>query len=1119
MKAKLYKILGVALTVVMLASLFGFALPAAAAAPAEKINEWYKYGYPKAGSAGDWFRQGTNAAGELIDGVSEITQAIKRPGDLYADLYVYVDTSGGGTDHIFKSEDGGRTWAATGYEDVEVCSPDEHPDRVFDMAASSIDADVLYVTDGYYVYKTEDGGDTFDFVDRTGLEKALGGDCGCCLSDNISWRTITSIDVGYYDDNPYVFIGTRAHTVTQDTFCVAGNESVYPGSIYYIAEDSFSATWTNIDLACYGDGYEAFAIGCAPDYEDSMETYAVVSDGSETHVVKIVGGACPVEFAELEWNCTDSFGTWAASRIGFPDDFDETGTLFVGITDANECKDPTLPAQDGGDVYAVTYGEARDLNVAGGVACAGITPVDIISLDVQGDTDEAELIAGAYCNTDVYYSADGGWSWDDSDKNPTGEELTYVIFYEGSALAATSGCEAAVSMSCGEEVGQYWNQISLIATNIDAVRWLGFSPGYLCDSKTMFMVTAKWGEEMGCGATASVFRYDGTYWERVFLDETYEISFTPFWMLEVSPDFNTTSAVYLTDEDFEIFRTTDAGCSWDQLAYPCPPDYYVKAMEVIDEETVIVGGVNPDNKVTVFKTTKHGSRPWKEYKLPTGAGVPYSFALKPGYADPGTIVLGDAPYNGVGGSQVFISEDGAETWKKVDAAIYEDPIDGGGYDTSVVFDPTSDIIYAATFNLVVRCVIDPDAAWADQEWETILIDNDDDVFRGIAAAGDTALYVTNRDDVEDTSFVPDGVADAGGVLRSLNPDTADADDVVFERLTDGLVVENANPGTELRRLWLTCGTSDKGCDENVLWSLEQIWADGVDNVWVYEDTLAAPVVLTAPFDDANVTTTGEATLSWEALCGADCYEVALYKYCPQCPDEKLDVSSASFGRYLDCACSEFASIDDHLVEVCTCIKKTCIVVDDLDAGTTYYWKVRVCYGEPKLSKWSDLYEFTTAMLVPVRCSPVCGSENLTLTPNFSWSEIAGATSYEIQIATNELFSPILASGTPTVNAWDGVPKLAYDTTYYWRVRAVKGDVVGAWTTCLFSTQVAPAAKVWTCPLDGLTFESEAALKAHNTAAHAPVIPVTPVYIWVIVIIGAVLVIAVIILIVTTRRTP
>ena len=152
MKTKIFKILGVAVTVAMVLTLAAaFAAPAAGA---ETLNKWYKFGYPKAGSAGDWFRQGTGA--EQIYGTGPIAEAIN------GDLYCYVEISGTDGDrcHIFKSEDGGRSWADTGYTDLEVCSDTDHPDAVVDMVCSSIDEDVVYATDGSYVYKTEDGGDT-----------------------------------------------------------------------------------------------------------------------------------------------------------------------------------------------------------------------------------------------------------------------------------------------------------------------------------------------------------------------------------------------------------------------------------------------------------------------------------------------------------------------------------------------------------------------------------------------------------------------------------------------------------------------------------------------------------------------------------------------------------------------------------------------------------------------------------------------------------------------------------------------------------------------------------------------------------------------------------------------
>jgi len=717
----------------------------------------------------------------------------------------FIGTVNGVGDDIFKSTDGARTWEETDYPGG----------WVVDMAASSLDADILYAADGHYVYKTDDAGDDWTYVKQDSLEEQLSGACHvppccqtcfidgvaeCCPScvasgDGYPYNCpITSIDVTYDDsDNPYVFIGTRKHCSILDL-----DDDQYldpfPGEVYWICEAGYPSNWSGLGLCCYRNGtYDAIAVGCAPDWADTNETYVVVStdddngDGDpgdvdtdyQTHVTYTTGGPCDwPEYAELLWDCTTNFASRYASRIAFPDDWEDTETLFVGVVDCadcDECAEGTgAPWHDdywygcGGDVYMVMDGDCYDMNVKGiSSGCIGVEDVDICSLDIEGDTEEARLIAGDFCCNKVYCSEDGGWSWDASDKDPTGGgylgefALTHVIWYEDTALAATAGCECAVSMCCGEDYPcEFWNQISLIATDIDCVRDIDHSPGYVCgDTETMFMLTS-WEPDDECCFSCqlvdsepkcyddvqSVWRHDGTYWERVYCSVIAGADSAPdehiFWRLQVSPDFNETSAVYLWDGCFEMWRTTDAGCSWGKMTFPCSPRPCIREAVVIDEDTVIAGGWGDWGECCdgaqgyVYKTTRHGARPWSEYEFDdTHEGDVISFALEPGYEDPGSVLLGDDE------SGVYISEDGGETWDLVGDLYSLVDID---IDTWVIFDPgypSNPFIYAAAGDTIARCEVDFEADWADQTWEAIC-EEALDYASGIQAAGDTAAQMS-----------------------------------------------------------------------------------------------------------------------------------------------------------------------------------------------------------------------------------------------------------------------------------------------------------------------------------------------------------------------------------------
>jgi hypothetical protein len=1070
-----------------------------------------------------------------------------------------------------------------------------------------------------------------------------------------------------------------------------------------------------------------------------------VSDGAATfcggtRVISTLTVCSWAQVTELMWDCRWSHTIQHATRIMFPSYYATQPTLFVGTVAEEEDY-----WGEGGDVYRVADtippSGCIDLNVQGFVTgCAGIRHANICSLDI----DEADgLLAGAWDEyqlqspTRVYYAADGGWTWVPSKKDPTGLDRTYVLF--GSALAGTHGCDCGFSMSCGDNIGEYFNQISLISMDIDQVLDLTHSPDYVLESNLLFALVQ---DQESCapgGELRSLLRWDGTYWERVHSSRYFFIqplqadcefiNFPLYDWVEVSPDANSTSVVYMANTEFYMARTLDWGCSWAQLTYPCFDRASISAWIVVDEDSVLAAGAG-DFAGHIYRTTNHGAQPWDDFYIKNTAGdlacdgVDFDLSL-PRAAD-SDVLFGDAC------GQVYISFDLGETWAEIQDAVSH--VFAGATDqTYVVFDPGyavaddpgEKVVYAAAGDDIGRCVVDLTAALPfKQDWQYLNPGSGDCVpctlcvASGIDAAGDTVLYVAdgggeagtsyttvsgtievdclpsltagcvdcNRDLVLSAEHVfPAGVtevftdgepvvvsswnlvciaecvytegepdvyecyckiegriwltgaisgaygyiiistteaaesvcgdptpvddealgasaeddttysgtldyfpicagsleiteSDTGEVFTDLGTGVLDGDadgtgtidydtgewaitlgaapedpgaitaDYAYVacagpgnayvvnsfltadvptagsycapgvwRTVDALALINeakgwnyvewefldegipptdvpANlwhpPATEPiggpitygaftvnpDDLWLTWGS-------NVLWALENgesLDQMSPDEIWIWDDPLAQPVIQVAPADGALLATTTTATLEWEALDGAEYYEYMIYSYCETCPDNKV-----VFGT--------FTSL----------LSQTCVVVEGLTPGMTYYWKVRAACDSPKISKWSDLRSFDTALgAVPYLCSPWCGQDDVTISTAFSWDAVFGATSYDIEIATDEAFSNVVSSGTTTVNAWTPAAPLDYSTVYYWRVRAVKDGVLSAWAVCIFTTAAEPVEPP----------EAEPPVVVEQTE-------ITPVWIWVIIGIGGALTIAVVILIVTTRRVP
>ncbi len=93
---------------------------------------------------------------------------------------------------------------------------------------------------------------------------------------------------------------------------------------------------------------------------------------------------------------------------------------------------------------------------------------------------------------------------------------------------------------------------------------------------------------------------------------------------------------------------------------------------------------------------------------------------------------------------------------------------------------------------------------------------------------------------------------------------------------------------------------------------------------------------------------------------------------------------------------------------------------------------------------------------PVLTAPANGALNVPAAPTFTWNAATGASTYDIQVATDAGFSNIVASASGlTGTSWSGA-SLNTNTMYYWRVKANNACGAGSYSTVFsFTTVGAP----------------------------------------------------------------
>jgi hypothetical protein len=202
---------------------------------------------------------------------------------------------------------------------------------------------------------------------------------------------------------------------------------------------------------------------------------------------------------------------------------------------------------------------------------------------------------------------------------------------------------------------------------------------------------------------------------------------------------------------------------------------------------------------------------------------------------------------------------------------------------------------------------------------------------------------------------------------------------------------------------------------------------------------------------------------------------------------------------------------------------TSMTFTGLTPGTTYWWRVFV--SAPLTSAKSAAQTFTPMLGAPSLQSPAYGEDTAILRPTFSWLAVPGADRYIFELCDNPYFLSPIATNDRLMHTTYALDKdLEYATTYYWRVKAVRGAVESPVSESVFTIKEKPVAATppvvvqqqAPAPTPQITLTSP---EVKVVIPEQPSSPVTPMVIWAIIVIGAILVIAVIVLIVRTRRVP
>lgn len=122
-------------------------------------------------------------------------------------------------------------------------------------------------------------------------------------------------------------------------------------------------------------------------------------------------------------------------------------------------------------------------------------------------------------------------------------------------------------------------------------------------------------------------------------------------------------------------------------------------------------------------------------------------------------------------------------------------------------------------------------------------------------------------------------------------------------------------------------------------------------------------------------------------------------------------------------------------------------LEGLTPQATYFWRV-MARDSSRQSEWSVEFSFETGtgkLGAPSPIAPADGATGVSLVPTLSWSEVLGASTYGVQVASDRNFRTVIAEALNLERPSYQPPILASNSSYYWRVNASDSAGTSPWS--------------------------------------------------------------------------